>query len=121
MVFHFEVHSEGCAFAELFSGGFFHLGERRAMTQWVHWREEGPFPLLVLMGKAELVNVVLSCVCMAKEVLKFMLNKAGLRPNDLVKSMLHRTWSWVSSGPYCAANGDIRTEPSSFVSSSVVP
>lgn len=91
-------------FAELFSGGFFHLGERRPVTQWGNCREEGPFPLFVLMWEAELANVVLNCVSMAKEMLKFMLNKTGLRPNDLVKSLPHCTWPWVSSGPYCAAN-----------------
>lgn len=90
-------------FAELFSGGFF-LHEKRAVTQWGHCREEGPFPLFVLMWEAELANVVSSCVSMAKEVLKFMLNKVGLRPNDLVKSLLRCTWSQVSSEPYCAAN-----------------
>lgn len=65
-----------------------------ARTQWVQCRDEGPFPLLALMWKAEFIKFVLSFACIAKETLQFMLSKTGLRPNDL---------SW--SNPCCTAFG----------------
>lgn len=70
------------------------LVKGEARTQWMHCREKGPFPLLVLMWKAAFRKVALSCICIAKEMVQIMLNKIGLRPNDM-------TWS----NPCCTALG----------------